>query len=95
MRGERLDMAATLTTLAERGITRLMCEGGGHIAASLLAAGLVDEFALFSAGRAIGGDGAPAVRGFGLEHLADAPRMDLVGIERVGPDVLTRWVRAA
>jgi diaminohydroxyphosphoribosylaminopyrimidine deaminase/5-amino-6-(5-phosphoribosylamino)uracil reductase len=90
-----LDMDAALAVLAERGITRLMCEGGGHIAASLLARGLVDEFALFSAGRAIGGDGAPAVRGFGLEHLADAPSMDLVGIERVGPDVLTRWVKAA
>lgn len=90
---ERLDMAEALKVLADRGVTRVMCEGGGRIAASLFSAGLVDELVLFTAGRVIGGDGAPAVRGFGLDRLGDAPGLALAGIEQVGDDVLTRWTR--
>ena len=43
----RLDLAAVLRLLAERGITRLMVEGGPMVAASFVAADLVDEAALF------------------------------------------------
>ena len=94
MTEQHLDMAAALRRLAERGVTRLMCEGGGRIAASLLSNDLVDELALFTAGKVIGGDGAPAVRGFGLDRLAGAPSLAMSGVERIGEDVLTRWTRA-
>lgn len=93
--GERLDMRAALSELAQRGITRLMCEGGGQIAASLLAAGLIDELALFTAGKMIGGDGTPAVRAFGLDALADAPGFELADVRQIGDDVLSRWIRDA
>lgn len=95
MAGGRLDMAAALRMLAVRGLTRIMCEGGGRVAASLLSAGLVDELALFTAGTVIGGDGAPAVRGFGLDRLGDAPGLDLVATRQIGDDVLTRWTRTS
>jgi diaminohydroxyphosphoribosylaminopyrimidine deaminase/5-amino-6-(5-phosphoribosylamino)uracil reductase len=93
-RGGGLSMPAAMAMLAQRGITRLLCEGGGRLAASLLAAGLVDEIALFTAGRTVGGDGVAAVHGFGLERLADAPGFVLDRIEPVGADVLSWW-RAA
>lgn len=90
---QHLNMARALEELADRGITRVMCEGGGRIAASLLSADLVDELALFTAGKVIGGDGAPAVRGFGLDLLAEAPGLRLTAVEQIGEDVLTRWTR--
>ncbi len=89
-----LSMPAAMVRLAERGITRLLCEGGSRLAASLLAAGLVDEIALFTAGRTIGGDGVPAVQGFGLDRLQAAPGFVLDRVERIGGDVLSWW-RAA
>ena len=87
-------MPGVMSLLAERGITRLLCEGGGRLAASLLAAGLVDELALFTAGSAVGGDGVPAVQGFGLDRLAAAPAFRLDRVETIGADVLSWW-RAA
>ena len=68
-----------------------MVEGGGRIAASLLKAGLVDRIALFSAGKMIGNDGTPAVQGFGLGSLADAPGFRLRELETVGEDTLSWW----
>ncbi len=89
--GGLLDMTDALGRLTAAGVTRVLCEGGGRLAASLLAAGLVDEIALFSAGKAIGGDGIPGIGGFGLDRLADAPEFALEGAESVGEDLLTRW----
>jgi len=86
-----LEMEAALTRLAELGLTRILCEGGGTLAASLIRAGLVDEIALFQAGRAIGAEGRPAIGPLGLERLGEAPGFRLAGVEAVGPDILSRW----
>ncbi|HLS18692.1 MAG TPA: bifunctional diaminohydroxyphosphoribosylaminopyrimidine deaminase/5-amino-6-(5-phosphoribosylamino)uracil reductase RibD [Paracoccaceae bacterium] len=87
-----LAMAEAMQVLAERGLTRVFCEGGGQLAASLLAGRLVDRIALFTAGRAIGGDGVPAIGGFGIESLSAAPRFTLDHLEQIGADVLSWWV---
>lgn len=87
----QLDPAALLTALADEGLTRVFCEGGGALAASLLGAGLVDELAVFSAGLAIGAEGRPGIAAMGLDRLGDARRFDLVSTEAVGGDVLHRW----
>ena len=64
---ERLDLALALTALAERGITRLLVEGGAVLAASLLRAKLVDRLVVFQAPMMLGGDGVPAVAALSLE----------------------------
>ena len=92
--GSRIDPAAMLGALGEKGLTRVFCEGGGALAASLLNAGLVDEILGFQAGLVLGAEGRPAIGALGIEVLAEAPRFELAGTERVGPDVLTRWVRS-
>lgn len=92
---QRIDLKAATQTLAERGITRLLVEGGSHVAAGFLRAGLVDRLAWFQAGKLVGGDGLPAIAGFGLERLADAPAFDLERLERLGPDLLECWRRAS
>jgi diaminohydroxyphosphoribosylaminopyrimidine deaminase/5-amino-6-(5-phosphoribosylamino)uracil reductase len=88
-----LDMEDALRRLAGGGVTRVLCEGGGKLAAALLSGGLVDEVALFTAGKAFGGDGVPGVAGFGLELLADAPGFVLDGTEKIGGDVMSLWRR--
>ncbi len=87
----RIDPAAALASLAAEGLTRIFCEGGGSLAASLLGAGLVDELALFNAGLLIGAEGHPMVAALGLERLDDARRWRLVETRALGPDTLSRW----
>ncbi len=87
----RLDLRAGLEQLAGRGVTRVLCEGGGRIAAALFRANLVDRLVWVAAGAAIGAEGRPAVGPLGLERLADAPRLRLIRSEPVGPDLLSEW----
>lgn len=88
-----IDMTAAMAALADRGITRVFCEGGGALAASLLSAGLVDELVVFHAGCVIGHDGTPSLAGLGVQALADAPRFDLAEVRTVGSDVMHCWTR--
>jgi diaminohydroxyphosphoribosylaminopyrimidine deaminase/5-amino-6-(5-phosphoribosylamino)uracil reductase len=89
----RLDLPAVLLGLGARGITRLLCEGGGRLAAGLLGAGLVDEVVSYSAGSVLGADAVPAVGPLGIGALALAPRFRLRDAAPVGPDLRTRWER--
>lgn len=86
-----LDMAAALAVLGQAGLTRVFCEGGGQLAAELMAARLVDDLALFTAGLALGADGLPGVGRLALARLADAPRFVLGEERRVGADLYSLW----
>jgi diaminohydroxyphosphoribosylaminopyrimidine deaminase/5-amino-6-(5-phosphoribosylamino)uracil reductase len=88
----RLDLGAVLKQLAERGITRLMVEGGPTVAASFVAADLVDEAVLFHSSRTIGPDGIDALDGLPLEALTD--RLASRGREDVGEDSVEFFGRA-
>ena len=89
--GTQLDPTDILRQLAGFGLTRVFCEGGSALAASLLEAGLVDELVGFTAGLAIGAEGLPSVGALGLSHLRDAPRFERQRVEAVGPDTMTVW----
>ena len=89
--GGHLAVSSVLAALGREGLTRVFCEGGGTLAASLLAAGLVDELALFTAGAAIGAEGQPGLGALGIAALADAPRLRLTRVARVGADSLSIW----
>lgn len=83
-----------MNMLAEAGITRVFCEGGGQLAASLLRAGFVDQLVGYSAGLILGGDGRAAIAPLGLRRLADGPRFQLVETRQVGGELFHRWRRA-
>src|SRR5262249_34530257 len=51
----RIDVAAASRTLGERGLTRVLVEGGGEVASSFLKAGLVDRISSYRAGLLLGG----------------------------------------
>lgn len=89
--GGYLGPVALLAALGARGLTRVLCEGGGSLAASLLEAGLVDQLIVFSAGLALGAEARPALAALGIARLASAQRFRLVSAEVVGGDVLHRW----
>ncbi len=64
------DPDAVLGALADRGLTRVLCEGGPALFGTLLAAGRVDELCLSLAPQLVGGDAGRIVSGAAL----DAPR---------------------
>ena len=88
----RLDLAAVLRRLAERGITRLMVEGGPTVAASFVAADLVDAAVLFRSPKVIGPDGIDAIEGLPLDALTG--RLASLGREPVGGDSVEFFARA-
>ena len=65
---------AAARTLAERGLNRVMIEGGASIAGAFLKAGLVDQAAWFRAPSVIGGDGLGAVSTLEATDLAAITR---------------------
>ena len=90
----RLDLRQVVKTLAERGITRLMVEGGPTVAAAFLAADLVDEAALFRSPNEIGMTGINVLEGVPLSALTNSPKLTRVATETIGNDSLTVYERA-
>lgn len=87
----QVDPSAALQALAARGLTRILCEGGGQLAASLITARLVDDLATYHAGALIGADGRPALAALGLKTLAEAPRLTLRESQTLGGDAFALW----
>ncbi len=87
-----LDPSRILTCLAERGITRLLVEGGGQMAASLLRAGLVDRIVVFSAGHLFGAEGRASIGALSRSTLG-APEFTLLDHHSVGCDLVHVWER--
>ncbi|MBN9596506.1 MAG: bifunctional diaminohydroxyphosphoribosylaminopyrimidine deaminase/5-amino-6-(5-phosphoribosylamino)uracil reductase RibD [Afipia sp.] len=88
-----LDLKLVLSALAERGITRLMVEGGARVASSFLTAGLVDEVWLLRGPDAIGRDGIPALDTQPLSVITRSPRWRAHATEALGKDTLTVYER--
>ena len=88
-----LDLAAVLHTLAEKGITRLLVEGGSRVASSFVAAGLVDEVWLLRGPDAIGADGVAALDAMPLTAITGSPQLKVRASETLGADVLTIYER--
>ena len=87
----KLELAKVLKILAERGITRLMVEGGPRVAASFVSADLVDEAFVFHGPQAIGKDGIDALQGLPISALSK--HLHSVGTESFGADSAERFER--
>ncbi len=88
---QQIEPVSALQALGEAGLTRVFCEGGGTLAASLLSSGLVDELVTFTAGIGIGAEGQPTLGVMGVDRLSKAPRFELVETRKIGADTMTRW----
>ena len=85
--GRGVDLHDLARALGERGVLELMVEGGPRLQASLWAAGLADRLVWYLAPLAIGGEGAPGLLGSGAATLADARRLRLATVDRLGDDL--------
>ena len=90
-----LDLNDLAIQLGTRGITRVLCEGGGRLAASLISADLVDTLVTFTAGLAIGSEGGAVFGPLQSDALKDAPRFNLVESRTTGHDIMTTWKPSA
>lgn len=88
-----LDLADALRTLSEKGITRLMVEGGAQVAASFVEAGLVDEVWLLRGPNEIGTDGVAALGALPLGAITQSSSFRVRASEKLDHDTLTIYQR--
>ena len=81
------DLETVLSDLGGRGIQRVFVEAGPTLVTALVRAGLADEYAVYLAPTLLGGDRL-AIGDLGIPTIADARRLQLDGVERLGEDIL-------
>lgn len=91
--GEGLDVAAVLARLGEMGCASVLVEGGGRLAASLIAADVVDRLEWFRAPLALGAAGRPAIADLDYAGLDQAPRWRRLALRELGPDLWESYER--
>lgn len=85
-RGPRLDLGRALRVLAKEGLTTVLVEGGGELAAALLREELVDEIHWFTAPLLLGAEGRAALGPMARKRLRDATRLAGAQVRRIGDD---------
>lgn len=91
--GGSLDLVAALALLGERGLTRLLVEGGAAVATGLIGRDLVDRLAWFQAPMLIGNDGMAAIGPMAVARLDRARRFKLLSAQRSGVDGFALYCR--
>lgn len=81
------ELRDALHELQQRGIRSLYVEAGPTLADALIAAGLVDEFAIYLAPTLIGGP-RTATGDLGVGSIIEQRRLELGTVERLGDDLL-------
>ncbi len=92
---QRSDSAlAMLTALGQAtGIASVFVEGGGVLAAALVAEGMIDRMEWFRAPILIGAEGRPGIASMAVHGLAGAPRFRRVSVADLGDDLHETYVR--
>ena len=91
---DHVDVAAAARLLGRHGLTRVLVEGGGGLAATLLREELIDRVCWFRNASLIGGDGIPALGRLGLDKVSHRPRLTALSREPVGDDLLETFALA-
>ncbi|KJY43100.1 DeoR faimly transcriptional regulator [Streptomyces sp. NRRL B-1568] len=81
-----VDVHALLAELYRRGVCSVLLEGGSTLAGAFLAAGLVDQVIGYLA-PALLGAGPGALGDAGIGTIAQAVRLDITDVTRLGPDL--------
>ena len=85
----KVDLPRLLAALKQKGVKKLLVEGGGEINWSMLASGLVDEVIVTVAPRIVGGSNAVTlVEGAGFRKINSGIRLKLRKIAKNGSEVI-------
>ena len=87
---ERVDVADAVGALADRGVERLMVEGGGEVLFSCFEAGVVDELHVYVGSLVVGGRDAPTLAD-GEGFVDGFPRLRLTDVERLDDGVVLSY----
>lgn len=90
---DRPDLKTVVEALENEGLSRILVEGGGQVAASFLRCGLVERIEWFRAPIIIGGEGRPGVGALAVAALAEAPHFRRVALREIGADLWERYER--
>jgi 2,5-diamino-6-(ribosylamino)-4(3H)-pyrimidinone 5'-phosphate reductase len=88
--GDRVDLADGVAALADRGVDRLMIEGGGEVIFSSLAAGIVDELQVYVGSFVVGGREAPTLAD-GDGFVESFPQLRLTNVDRLDDGVVLSY----
>ncbi|MEV0287216.1 dihydrofolate reductase family protein [Kribbella sp. NPDC050820] len=90
--GATVELGFILDDLANRGIKRLMVEGGGNMHTQFLSADLADEIHLVIAPFFVGDSNAPRFVGDAAFPQSPSHRMNLAEVKQIGDVVLLRYL---
>jgi diaminohydroxyphosphoribosylaminopyrimidine deaminase/5-amino-6-(5-phosphoribosylamino)uracil reductase len=86
---DRLQLAEAWRELRRRGLRRVLFEGGGGLAAQLMAADCIDQVQCFIAPKLVGGRASPSpLGGVGRASMAEAWRLEDLHWQPCGEDLL-------
>ncbi len=89
---EEVDLKKLMYILLQRGVSRLMVEGGATLNWSLVSQKLVDEIYIYVGNIIIGGEDAPTlVDGKGFVKEDAMVKLALLSAEKIDEGVLLRW----
>ncbi|SDU06217.1 diaminohydroxyphosphoribosylaminopyrimidine deaminase / 5-amino-6-(5-phosphoribosylamino)uracil reductase [Stappia sp. ES.058] len=89
----RIEPHAAMRALGQRGLTRLLVEGGATVANALLGTDLADEVIISRGDMLVGEGGILPFAGRGLEALSASGRYAMLETVPVGTDTMTRYLR--
>jgi diaminohydroxyphosphoribosylaminopyrimidine deaminase/5-amino-6-(5-phosphoribosylamino)uracil reductase len=88
-----LGIRDALETLARRGITRVLLEGGPSVARAFLDADLIDEAVIYQGQKEAGPDGLMPFVSQGLDRVTSTGHFTQVEARSFGPDRMSSWRR--
>ncbi len=89
---EEVNLRDLLYLLWQRGVSRLMVEGGATLNWSLISQGLVDELYIYVGNMIIGGENAPTlVDGEGFVVEGKMVKLEFLSAENMDEGILLRW----
>ena len=88
-----VDLNEVLDILGDRGISRVLSEGGSILNSSLIRSNLVDQIAWFRSTKLIGGDGRSVFESIGVKDVDDMIEFELTKRESIGDETLDLYRR--
>jgi 2,5-diamino-6-(ribosylamino)-4(3H)-pyrimidinone 5'-phosphate reductase len=87
---QKVDLRSLLKILHEKGVKRIMVEGGATLNWALIKNGLVDEVYAYIGAMLIAGENAPTLVG-GDGFTSNFPCLQLKTVEKIDDGVLVKW----